>query len=95
MMLFQTISFWDGMRIPRKMIRDKFKYFFGEISKKIEDRQEALDVLLNVTSTIQQEMVSRLKTESTYGLLLKLYYIFDEVHFIYLKGLGCQKVMNL
>ena len=85
MILFQTISFWDGMRIPRKMLRDKFKYFFGEISKKIEDRQEALDVLLNVTSTIQQEMVSRLKTESTYGLLLKLYYIFDEVHFIYLK----------
>lgn len=85
MMLFQTISFWDGMRIPRKMIRDKFKYFFGEISKKIEDRQEVVNVLLNVTSTIQQEMVSRLKTESTYGLLLKLYYIFDEVHFIYLK----------
>lgn len=84
MMLFQTISFWDGMRIPRKMIRDKFKYFFGEISKKIEDRQEALDVLLNVTSTIQKEMVSRLKTESTYGLLLKLYFIFDEVHSIYL-----------
>lgn len=72
------------MRIPRKMIRDKFKYFFGEISKKIEDRQEALDVLLNVTSTIQKEMVSRLKTESTYGLLLKLYFIFDEVHSIYL-----------
>lgn len=84
MMIFQTMSFWDGMRIPRKMIRDKFKYFFGETSKKIEDRQEALDVLLNVTSTIQEEMVSRLKTESTYGLLLKLYFIFDEVHSIYL-----------
>lgn len=84
MMMFQTISFWDGMRIPRKMIRDRFKYFFGETSKKIEDRQEALDALFNVTSTIQEEMVSRLKTESTYGLLLKLYFIFDEVHSIYL-----------
>lgn len=84
MMIFQTISFWDGMRIPRKMIRDRFKYFFGDTSKKIEDRQEALDVLLNVTSTIQEEMVSRLKSESTYGLLLKLYFIFDEVHSIYL-----------
>lgn len=29
-------------------------------------------------------MVSHLKTESTYGLLLKLYFIFDEVHSIYL-----------
>lgn len=29
-------------------------------------------------------MVSRLKSESTYGMLLKLYFIFDEVHSIYL-----------
>lgn len=83
-MIFQTISFWDGMRIPREKIRDRFNYFFGESSKKIEDRQEALDVLLTVTSTIQEKMVSRLKLESTYGILLKLYYIFDEVHSIYL-----------
>lgn len=84
MMIFQTMSFWDGMRIPRKRIRARFDYFFGENSKKIEDRQEALDILLNVTSTIQKEMVSRLKSESTYGMLLKLYFIFDEVHSIYL-----------
>lgn len=31
-----------------------------------------------------KEMVSRLMAESTYGLLLKLYFIFDEVHSIYL-----------
>lgn len=83
-MIFQTISFWDGMRIPRKRIRDRFNYFFGESNKKIENRQEALDVLLNVTSTIQEKMVLRLKSESTYGILLKLYFIFDEVHSIYL-----------
>lgn len=29
-------------------------------------------------------MVLRLKSESTYGMLLKLYFIFDEVHSIYL-----------
>ena len=84
MMIFQTISFWDGMRIPRKRIRDRFNYFFGESNKKIENRQEALDVLLNVTSTIQEKMVLRLKSESTYEILLKLYFIFDEVHSIYL-----------
>ena len=84
MMIFQTISFWDGMRIPRKRIRDRFNFFFGESNKKIENRQEALDVLLNVTSTIQEKMVLRLKSESTYEILLKLYFIFDEVHSIYL-----------
>lgn len=83
-MIFQTISFWDGMRIPREKIKNRFNYFFGESDKKIEDRQEALDILLTVTSTIQERMVSRLKSESTYGMLLKLYFIFDEVHSIYL-----------
>lgn len=84
MMLFTNISFWDGMRIPRKKIRDRFEYYFGKDSKKIENRKEAIDVLLTVTSTIQENMVSRLKLESTYGILLKLYFIFDEVHSIYL-----------
>lgn len=84
MMIFQTMSFWDVMKIPRKKIRDKFNYFFGASNKKIEDRQEAVNVLLTVTSTIQEKMVSRLKSESTYGMLLKLYFIFDEVHSIYL-----------
>lgn len=84
MMIFQTISFWNSMRIPHKRIKDRFNYFFGESNKKIENRQEALDILLNVTSTIQEEMVLRLKSESTYGMLLKLYFIFDEVHSIYL-----------
>ncbi len=85
MMIFQTRSFWDNMMIPREKIRGRFNYFFGESSRKIEDRQEAVNLLSTVTSTIQEEMVSRLKSESTYRMLLKLYYIFDKVHSIYLE----------
>ena len=84
MIMFQTMSFWDGMRIPRRKLKKRFKSFLGENSRTIEDRQEALDVLMNITSTIQNEMVARLELESTYGMLLKLYYIFDEVHSLYL-----------
>lgn len=84
MIMFQTMSFWDGMRIPRRKLKKRFKCFFGENSRTIEDRQEALDVLMNITSTIQNEMVARLEAESTYGMLLKLYFIFDEVHSLYL-----------
>lgn len=84
MIMFQTRSFWDIMKIPRRKIKDRFKYFFGESNKTIEDRQEALNVLMNITSTIQEEMVERFRSESTYGMLLKLYFIFDEVHSLYL-----------
>lgn len=84
MIMFQTMSFWDGMRIPRRKLKKRFKSFFGENNRTIEDRQEALDVLMNITSTIQNEMVARLEAENTYGMLLKLYFIFDEVHSLYL-----------
>lgn len=85
MIMFQNISFWDEMRIPRRVLRKRYEFFFGKEVKKIEDRGEALDILMNITTTIQNEMVMRLKTENTYGILLKLYFIFDEVHSIYLK----------
>lgn len=53
--------------------------------KVIDDRDEALGVLLSISNSIQQKMTRRIKEESTYGMLLKLYYIFGEVHSQYLK----------
>ena len=85
MIMFQNRSFWDGMRIPRRLLRKRYEFFFGKENRKIEDRGEALDILMNITSTIQNEMVTRLKVKDTYATLLKLYFIFDEVHSIYLK----------
>lgn len=84
MMLFQTRPFWTEMGIPHRKLKERFEYFFGKENRKVEDRQEALDILLNITSTIQNKMVERLKTENSYGTLLKLYFIFDEVHSLYL-----------
>ncbi|WP_166429846.1 hypothetical protein [Lacrimispora aerotolerans] len=78
------MSFWDGMRIPRSKLKCRFEFFFGKKHCRVEDRQEAIKILMNITSTIQKEMVARLNVESTYGLLLKLYFMFDEVHSLYL-----------
>lgn len=72
MIMFQNRSFWDGMKIPRKELKNRFEYFFGKDSRKIEDRNEALSILINITSTIQNEMVNRLKTENTYTNLLSI-----------------------
>jgi len=73
------------MKISHRELKRRFEYFFGKEIRKIQDRDEALGLLMNITSTIQNEMVKRLKTENTYGVLLKLYFIFDEVHSVYLK----------
>lgn len=85
MIMFQNRSFWDRMRVPRSKLRKRYENFFGKAIRKVEDRNEAMYILINITSTIQDEMVTRLKLENTYGVLLKLYFIFDEVHSVYLK----------
>lgn len=85
MIMFQNRPFWDYMGIPRQKLKNRYEFFFGRESKIIEDRDEALGVLMNITSVIQNEMVNRFKRENTYGIIFKLYYIFDEVHSVYLK----------
>lgn len=85
MFIFQTRSFWKQMHISRRLLNKRFKHFFGEIDREIEDRNDAMQVLMNVISEIQEGMVERIRKEDTYGILLKLYFIFDEVHSLYLK----------
>lgn len=85
MFIFQTRSFWKQMHIPRRLLNKRFKHFFGETDREIEDRNDAMQVLMSVISEIQEGMVERIRKEDTYGILLKLYYIFDEVHSLYLK----------
>ena len=84
MFLFQTRPFWNCMRVPIKKVTKRYKEFFGENDTVIEDREAALKILLNVITTIQNEMVSRLKSENSYDMFMRLYYIFDEVHSFYL-----------
>lgn len=84
MYLFQVRPFWVDMHTPYSKLKSRFELFFGKEPKRIEDRGEAINILLNITSTIQEEMLERIKCESTYGLLCKLYYIFNEVHLQYL-----------
>lgn len=83
-MYFGTRSFWLKMHVPKKELRIRIEHFFGKTNRIIDDRKEAIKILLNVTSTIQEEMVKRIKTETTCGMLMKLYYIFDEVHSMYM-----------
>lgn len=85
MLFFGVRPFWLEMRVPKMELQSRVEYFFGKTNRIIDDRNEAIKALSNVTLTIQNEMVERIKKGSTCSMLLKLYYIFDEVHSIYLQ----------
>lgn len=84
-MIFIKYSFWNAFHIPSVILQDRYKKYFGNKAKTIADRETALQMLMSVCDKIQKKMTGRIKSESTYGMLLKLYYIFGEVHSYYLK----------
>ena len=85
MIYFEAIPFWNSMRVKSEKLRMRFTYFLGKENREVDDRDEAIKILMNITTTIQYEIIKRIKEESTYGFLLKIYYIFNEVHSLYLE----------
>ncbi|WP_346936029.1 hypothetical protein [Clostridium sp.] len=85
MYIFQTRPFWRCMGVPMKKVQKRYKEFFGENEVIIEKRDDALKILLNIITTIQNEMISKLNSVNSYDMFMKLYYIFDEVHYFYLR----------
>ena len=83
-MFFQTRPFWRCMRVSDKKLKNRIEEFFGKSEIEITERDKAIKLLLNIVSTIQERILYRLKNENSYDMLMKLYYIFDEVHSFYL-----------
>lgn len=83
--IFQARPFWYSMRVPMKKLKKRYSEFFGESNKVIDNRDEALKILINILSAIQNEMVTKLQSENSFDMFMKLYYIFDEVHCYYLQ----------
>ena len=84
-MFFQTRPFCRCMGVSDEKFKNRFEEFFGQSEIEITERDNAIKLLLNVVSTIQERILYRLKNENSYDMLMKLYYIFDEVHSFYLK----------
>ena len=72
------------MGVPTSMVHNRFKSLFGDGEKVINDRKEAIQMMLDKISIIQEKLLKNLKEENTYDMFMKLHYIFDEVHAIYL-----------
>lgn len=84
MHIFQTRPFWSCMNVPMTKVRKRYNEFFGKENVVVENREDAIKILLNIITTVQKKMVDTLKLENSYDMFMKLYYIFDEVHFLYL-----------
>lgn len=82
--MFQTRPFWRCMRVPTSKLENRFEFFFGERNLEINDYENAKNLLMNIVTTIQNEMVNRIQNANSYDMFMKLYYIFDEVHSFYL-----------
>jgi hypothetical protein len=54
MFIFQTRPFWRSMGVPIDKVQKRYKEFFGEHKLVIDNRDEALKLLLNVITTIQK-----------------------------------------
>lgn len=82
--MFQTRPFWRCMRVPTSKLENRFEFFFGERNLEINDYEKAKNLLMNIVTTIQNEMVNRIQNANSYDMFMKFYYIFDEVHAFYL-----------
>lgn len=71
MMIFGGKSFWKDFHISHSKIQNKYKTYFGKDIKTIENREEAITLLMGISDSIQSKMTERIKAESTYGMLLK------------------------
>lgn len=85
MMIFERRSFWKDFRVSHRTLQKKYRFYFGEEIRTIDNREESVSLLMSISNTIQTKMTQRIKNESTYAMLLKLYFIFGEVHSYYLK----------
>lgn len=85
MMIFGGRSLWKDFHVSHAFLQKKFRSYFGDDIKIIDDRDDAINFLMNISNLLQDKMVHRIKNESTYGMLLKLYFIFGKVHSQYLR----------
>ena len=58
--MFQTRAFWKCMRVPTNKLNNRFEFFFGAKNIEISNRNDAKNLLLNIVTTIQNEMIDRM-----------------------------------
>ena len=83
--LFISRPFWLEMNAPLRLVREKYRSYFGDSDVVIEDRTDAISRLTLIVDKLQMQMVDRLKTENPNSVVKDLYKILDESFHFYIK----------
>lgn len=85
MFIFHTRPILLDYGITEKFISMQLREYTKIKNGEIKDTEEAIGVLSEVINGIQEKLTNRILKENTYDSLLKLLWIFDEIHSRYLK----------
>lgn len=85
MFVFETRTVLLSYGISSKKINKQLRIYTNAENGKIEDCENALSVLSDIINKIQEKLSSRFSNANTYDSILKLLWIFDEVHSRYIK----------
>lgn len=82
MRLFMSRSFWQELKIPNSIVKNKFVEYFGENNLELRSRKEAIHLLQSVIERLQEKMLTVYSERDSRELLKDLFKILDEtMHF--------------
>lgn len=77
--IFVTRPFWIEMGIPKTLVLQKYKEYFGEKKQILEENQVAIKYLSEIITGLQNKFVKNLQTINPKNTIKDLYKILDEV----------------
>ena len=92
--IFETRPYWLEMSVPQRVVREKYKEYFGNDNIEITSREEAKEYLQKITERIQNKMVSQLMGDKVCYVLKDLYKILDESFRFYIKQKEVRKKLS-
>ena len=84
MYMFSIRPIWLELNIPTEYLYDRFRFYFGSMTRSITDRDEAICLLREIVSKIQFNMVQRFTSHNVKEDIKALYKILDEVYRLYI-----------
>ncbi|BDR84446.1 hypothetical protein [Clostridium tetani] len=82
---FMSRIFWLELNIPKRLVKKTFEKYFGTEDYIIENREEAIKLLIDTVNKIQVKMLERIRLENSQNIIKNLYKILDECHHFYMR----------
>lgn len=81
--VFMTRSFWKEINVSEKKVREIYFKYLGHEELHISSREDSIKYLSGITSKLQAEITSEIKSNNPERTIKDLYKILDEVYHFY------------